>query len=117
MLPLPKLLIWNIYGPNMEMVWDNIWLIYGHCMVFIWDVSSVSSFTATEYRNWLLYYSLPCLKGILPDDYYQHYALLVGGITLLSGRSISPGQLQMAGKFLIHFVEMFDVYYGKKYYM
>ena len=38
--PLPKLLIWNIYGPNMEMVWDNIWLIYGHCMVFIWDVSS-----------------------------------------------------------------------------
>lgn len=80
-------------------------------------ICTVSSFTATEYRNWLLYYSLPCLKGILPDDYYQHYALLVGGITLLSGRSISPGQLQMAGKFLIHFVEMFDVYYGKKYYM
>ena len=51
--------------------------------------------------------------GILPNDYYQHYALLVGGITLLSGRSISPEQLQLAGKFLIHFVEMFDAYYGK----
>ena len=25
----------------------------------------------------------------------------------------SPGQLQLAGKFFIHFVEMFDVYYGK----
>lgn len=74
---------------------------------------TVSFFTATEYRNWLLYYSLPCLKGILPNDYYQHYALLVGGITLLSGRSISPEQLQLAGKFLIHFVEMLDVYYGK----
>lgn len=75
----------------------------------------VKFWKATEYRNWLLYYSLPCLKGILPDDYYQHYALLVGGITLLSGRSISPGQLQMAGKFLIHFVEMFDVYYDPRY--
>ena len=74
---------------------------------------TLSFITATEYRNWLLYYSLPCLKGILPNDYYHHYALLVGGITLLSGRSISPGQLQLAGKFLIHFVEMFDVYYGK----
>ena len=38
--PLPKLLIWDIYGPNMGMVWDNIWLMYGHCMAFIWDVSS-----------------------------------------------------------------------------
>ena len=23
-LPLPKLLIWDIHGPNMEMVWDNL---------------------------------------------------------------------------------------------
>lgn len=77
--------------------------------VLIINVCSI----AAEYRNWLFYYSLPCLKGILNEDYYQHYALLVGGIILLSGRSISPGQLEMAGKFLMHFVEMFDVYYGK----
>lgn len=76
-------------------------------------IINVCSIAATEYRHWLFYYSLPCLKGILNEDYYQHYALLVGGIILLSGRSISPGQLEMAGKFLMHFVEMFDVYYGK----
>ena len=76
-------------------------------------IINVCSIAETEYRNWLFYYSLPCLKGILNEDYYQHYALLVGGIILLSGRSISPGQLEMAGKFLMHFVEMFDVYYGK----
>lgn len=76
-------------------------------------IINVCSIAVTEYRNWLFYYSLPCLKGILNEDYYQHYALLVGGIILLSGRSISPGQLEMAGKFLMHFVEMFDVYYGK----
>lgn len=67
---------------------------------------------ATEYRNWLFYYSLPCMKGVLSEEYFQHYALLVGGIILLSGRSISPRQLEIAGKFLMHFVEMFDAYYG-----
>ena len=63
---------------------------------------------ATEYRNWLMYYSLPCMKGILDEEYYQHYSLLVGGITFLSGQSISPEQLEMAGMLLIHFVEMYD---------
>lgn len=53
----------------------------------------------------------------LSEEYYQHYALLVGGIFLLSGRSISPEQLETAGKFLIHFVEMFDAYYGLSNFM
>ncbi|XP_067019914.1 uncharacterized protein [Acropora muricata] len=55
------------------------------------------------------------MKDVLDDEYYQHYALLVGGIVLLSGRSISPEQLDMAGNLLIHFVEMFDAYYGARY--
>ena len=69
-------------------------------------------FAATEYRIWLFYYSFPFMKGVLNEDYFQHYALLVGGIILLSGRSISPQQLEVAAKFLMHFVEMFDAYYG-----
>ncbi|PFX11797.1 Diacylglycerol kinase theta, partial [Stylophora pistillata] len=32
--------------------------------------------------------------GILHEENHQHYALLVGGIILLSGRSISPEQLE-----------------------
>ena len=53
------------------------------------------------------------MKGILDEEYHQHYALLVGAITFLSGRSISPEQLEIARKFLIHFVEMYDAYYGE----
>ena len=34
--PLPKLVIWNIYGPCMGMIWDEIWAIYGDDMVLIW---------------------------------------------------------------------------------
>ena len=53
------------------------------------------------------------MKGILDEEYHQHYALLVGGIVLLSGRSISPEQLEMAGTFLMHFVELYGTYYGE----
>ena len=53
------------------------------------------------------------MKGILDEEYHQHYALLVGGIVLLSGRSISPEQLEMAGRFLMPFVELYDTYYGE----
>lgn len=92
-----------------------------HCVLpFVFNVTILSCtipvydhFAATEYRNWLFFYSLPCMKDVLDDEYYQHYALLVGGIVLLSGRSISPEQLDMAGNLLIHFVEMFDAYYGE----
>lgn len=67
---------------------------------------------ATEFRNWLFYYSLPCMKDILNDEFFQHYSLFVGGIFLLSSRSVSPEQLELAGNLLMHFVEMFDAYYG-----
>lgn len=53
------------------------------------------------------------MKGNLDEEYHQHYALLVGGIVLLSGRSVSPEQLEMAGRYLMHFVELYDTYYGE----
>ena len=68
--------------------------------------------SATEFRNWLFYYSLPCMKDILDDEFFQHYSLFDGGIYLLSSRSVSPEQLELAGNLLMHFVEMFDAYYG-----
>lgn len=68
--------------------------------------------SAAEYRSWLFFYSLPCMKGILSDELFNHYALLVGGIYLLCQESISPADLRKAEMLLTHFVEMFDVYYG-----
>ena len=68
--------------------------------------------SAAEYRSWLFFYSLPCLKGILSDELFNHYALLVGGIYLLCQESISPADLRKVQMLLTHFVKMFDVYYG-----
>ena len=52
------------------------------------------------------------MKGILEDEYFQHYALLVGGIYTLLKESISPANLLKAEQLLTHFVEMVDVHYG-----
>lgn len=70
---------------------------------------------AAEYRSWLFFYSLPCMKGILSDELFNHYALLVGGIYLLCQESISPYDLKKAEMLLAHFVEMVDVYYAPRY--
>lgn len=67
---------------------------------------------ATEYRSWLLFYSLSCMKEILSDELFDHYALLVRGIYLLCQESISQADLRKAEILLAHFVEIFDVFYG-----
>ena len=46
------------------------------------------------------------------EEYHPHYALLVGAIAFLSGRSILSEQLEIARKFLMHFVEMCGAHYG-----
>ena len=37
--PLPSRVIWDIYGPYMGMIWDNLWAIYGFHMVLIWNIT------------------------------------------------------------------------------
>lgn len=36
---LPKLVIWDIYGPSMEKIWDELWSIYGISMALIWAIA------------------------------------------------------------------------------
>jgi len=55
------------------------------------------------------------MKGILSEELFHDYALLVGGIYLLSKESISQADLTKARMLLTHFVEMLDVYYDPRY--
>ena len=51
---------------------------------------------ASEFKNWLLFYSVPILKGHLPSLYYHHYVLLVSALHILLQESISLEQLNAA---------------------
>uniref|UniRef100_A0A2R5L958 Putative conserved plasma membrane protein n=1 Tax=Ornithodoros turicata TaxID=34597 RepID=A0A2R5L958_9ACAR len=71
---------------------------------------------ANEYRSWLLYYSLPVLSGILPQEHFSHYMLLVAAIYLLLQDSVSQKDLNSAELFLKKFVSRVGDLYGREFY-
>ena len=60
-------------------------------------------YKASEYRTWLLYYSLPVMRGILQQLYFDHFMLLVCAVFILVKSSISKRDLEEARQLLEHF--------------
>ena len=72
-------------------------------------------YKASEYRAFLLYYSLPVLSGILPSQYWNHYSLLVVSIHTLLQQSISDRQLNQCQYLINTFCQQFEVLYSQRY--
>lgn len=68
---------------------------------------------ATEFRAWLLHFSVPVLMGILPPPYLQHYSLMVTAMSLLVGEKISHKDLSDADKIIDLFCKELGTLYGK----
>lgn len=64
------------------------------------------NFKATELQVWLLYYGLPCLLGILPDLYLQHFACLSEAVFILLGDKITPAEITRAKSLLMSFYKL-----------
>lgn len=69
---------------------------------------------ASEWRSWLVWYSLTCLRGILPDKYLLHLALLVTAIQICLQDVITPDMLENARVLLIKYVIKVQKYFGKE---
>ena len=76
--------------------------------------SHLNYWKAAEFRNWLLYYSLPILCGFLPPLYCHHYALLVVSMHMLLQDSINPAELDAAEAMLNDFVSFLPELYGER---
>ena len=63
----------------------------------------------------MLFYGLPCLYGVLPAEYFQHFVLLVEAVYLLLQDSISQDDLKKASVLLKHFCINMAAIYGKRY--
>uniref|UniRef100_A0ABD2W1U7 Transposase domain-containing protein n=1 Tax=Trichogramma kaykai TaxID=54128 RepID=A0ABD2W1U7_9HYME len=68
-------------------------------------------YKASELKSWCLYYSIPVLRGILPDEIINHYAYFVYGIYTLSKASISHREINLAEKALNEFSSRFPKIY------
>ena len=69
--------------------------------------------SASEYRSWLLYFTLPVLHGIFPDPFFSHYTLLVAATHIFLSESISSSALRCAEQYLHRFYGMFANLYGR----
>lgn len=71
-------------------------------------------YKATELFNWLLYYSIPTLNGILPEIFLQHWILLVIPIYNLTRQRINKTQIDESENLLAQFVKEISRLYGSR---
>lgn len=76
-------------------------------------VSDHSHWKGSEWRSWLLYYSLIVLKGILPSRFLTHWMLLVDSIYTLSKEKITQADFTRAAVSLNKFVIVFPQLYNR----
>ena len=75
-----------------------------------------SGFTAEQWWNWTLIYSLCSLKEILPHRHYDCWLQFVKATSLLCRRQITLQQLDEGDTLLMKFCESFETLYGKNHY-
>ncbi|XP_074107735.1 uncharacterized protein LOC141532993 [Cotesia typhae] len=68
---------------------------------------------ANEWRSWLLFYCLICMKDILPSKYFNHLALLVEALSIMLSGKIKVEELRTAGDLLTRYVVLYQDYFGK----
>ena len=67
---------------------------------------------ASEWKSFLFFY-IPVMNGILPDQYYVHAFLLVKSLRLLLSCSISEADMQLTETLLHKFCSGMETLYGK----
>lgn len=71
-------------------------------------------YKASEFYNFLLFYSLPALRDHLPRKYLQHWMILVKAIFNLLQTCITPFHLNESERLLLLFVEQIESLYGER---
>lgn len=65
--------------------------------------SSFSGFTAEQWKNWTMFFSLFALKGILPREHYNCWHMFARACYLICRRAVTKVQVKEADKLLKEF--------------
>ncbi|CAN7944676.1 unnamed protein product [Ixodes hexagonus] len=68
---------------------------------------------ASEWRHWLLFYSLPCTLDVLPQQYWAHLKQLVEAVHILLGTELTHASIDRADALLKLFVSNTQQLYGE----
>ena len=75
-------------------------------------VSGFSSFTADQFKNWVVYFSLIALRGILVDEHLECWRHFVLACRILSQTELSHDNVILADALLLHFCRRIESLYG-----
>lgn len=76
--------------------------------------SAFSGFTAQQWKNFTIFFSLFAMKGILPPRHYNCWHLFVKACYLFCRRTITEEQLEEADKCIMQFCQSVCDLYGKQ---
>lgn len=76
--------------------------------------SGFSSFTADQWKNWSLYFSVIVLRDILPNDTLECWRHFVLACRLLTSKQINRDQMILADALLLQFCKRTETMFGKK---
>ncbi|KAG0416137.1 hypothetical protein HPB47_006700, partial [Ixodes persulcatus] len=68
---------------------------------------------AAEWQSWLFYYCLPCVEGILPDEYFAHFELFTSALYLLTKTEVRDEDVDLSTEKMTKFVVLTEFLYGK----
>ena len=76
------------------------------------SLEDLEHWKATEFKNWLLHYSVAVLRPVLNPLYLFHWTLLVGGIGILCSDSIANDDLSSGDTILQDIVFFMGILYA-----
>lgn len=78
------------------------------------SISQLSYWKTSEYRNFLLFYLVPCMKDVLPTLHLEHISLLACGVYLCCKSNISTEDVEKSEGCFREFVALTSTLYFKK---
>ena len=75
--------------------------------------SNSGSYTAEQWKNWTLIYSIYCLKGILTEDHFRCWQTFVLACKYFCQSAISKTDLNIADGLILKFCKSVENLYGK----
>jgi len=76
-------------------------------------MSNAGSFTAEQWKNWTLIYSIYCLKGILPENHLKCWQTYVLACKYICKPIISATDINIADGLFLKFCKEIETLYGK----
>ena len=76
--------------------------------------SGFAAFTADQFKNWVLYYSVIGLHGILIDTDMECWKHFVHACRILCSKQITKQQVQLADALLLQFCKRTERQYGEE---